>query len=163
MSKLRIFIIAASALGAAAVLLGSVLLSDLPPAPNVDGGLAPNAYDEKRLEAKLQRFLLLARQHKTITRVGLEQELKLIIGDSPTPEDLGVIANWAERADPWMRSGNTVYDELFYGSIGKLVSMKSDSRAAYALWKIREGLVSRHRWDGHLAEVIEEGQSKQRQ
>ena len=83
-----------------------------------------------------------------------------IVGKDASPEDLAMLAIWAEQQDPWLESRNHVYSIVFYGNIGRLGKLKT-MRARYALWRIRAALAQSIHLDGHLAESIVEAQDEQ--
>jgi hypothetical protein len=153
-------------LGLPCAVMGYLNFLDLPPPPFVI--LPLDAYNAGRLHSKKVMLRSLADEYNQNRTVESSKETDLcdqrihkIIGEDVSPEDLALLAIWAESSDPYLESHNIVYRNLFYGNLFSLAKMKGNSRAAYALWKIRESLARVHRWDGELAESMESAQSDQ--
>jgi hypothetical protein len=137
-------------------------VSDLPPAPFVQ--VSSEAYNETNVQSKTAKLVLLAEEYGRAQNIEQQKDcvaaVDAVIGDTASPEDLALLAIWAEQQQPWLTS-SCVYRSIFFGDIQKLAAMRGNQRAAYAIWKIRESLVHEHRWDGHLSEVVQEAQRKQ--
>lgn len=149
-------------LATGAVVGAFLFLTDLPPAPVVQ--LPSEAYKEARLQSKIEQLTSLAARLGTTSEIEQQKQCEAavaaIIGSSASPEDLALLAIWAERQEPWLTS-NCVYRTIFFGDINKLAELRGDKRAEYGLWKIRESLFHQRRWDGHVSEAVEEAQQKQ--
>lgn len=87
-------------------------------------------------------------------------KIELITGSSLNESELADLAIWAESTDPWFKSSNYVYFYVFDKSVFRLGSRKGVT-AMKSLQRVKESLVKKGRFDGHLAEVISEAEDRQ--
>jgi len=146
---------------------------ELPPAL-----FAPGNYDSSSIAARITELKALLPQYDNDVNEYLRNQnnnpnlvyMKLdpkyyakideIVGKDASPEDLAMLAIWAEREDPWLEHERLIYRLVNGTSVSRLAKAK-DIRSRYALWKVRQALVQEGHFDGGLACGIVESEEEQ--
>jgi hypothetical protein len=156
MSKNKITIVAALII-ASILVIGYLWFPGLELPPSL---IPPASYEPKSIEKRITQLNALTAIHDpngTDYRSAVEQ----IIGEHASPEDLAMLAIWAEQHDPWISLKDPMHYHVFYTSVFRLGKSK-DPRSKYALWKVRNSVaLSGGHFDAQLAEVLDEMQEQQ--
>jgi hypothetical protein len=146
------------AIAAALIAIGFVWVEFFPGLELPPSLTPPAKYDPKSVEERIIQLNALTRTDPN--RLSNKLAVEKIIGENASPEDLAMLAIWAEQHDPWVSSQNQIYSIVFYTSVVRLGD-KKDQRSKYALWKVRNSVALSGHFDADLAETLDEMQERQ--